>query len=173
MTKISKTEELLDLVDKNDKIIGNIPNSKPNSNPKIIHREIAIIIYDDKNRVLIQQRSFKKRLYPGVWTVTCAGHVTYGLTPLETAHMELLEEVGFDTKLKFVEKEFNKIPTESRFFYWYVGKLPKNAKVKIEPREVESIKLLSQSQLKKFIQEGNKVGKHSVKYLTKFWASEL
>ncbi len=169
----NKTEEILDLVDKNDEIVGSIPISKANSNPKVIHREVAIIIYDDKNRVLIQQRSFKKRLDPDVWTVTCAGHVTYGLTPLEAAHMELVEEVGFDTKLNFVEKEFNKIPTESRFFYWYVGKLPKNTKVKIEPREVESIKLLSKSQLKKFIQEGNKVGKHSVKYLTKFWAGEL
>ena len=173
MAKINATEEVLDLVDKNDRAIGSVPISKANSDPKSIHREVAVIIYDDKNRVLIQQRSFAKRLDPGVWTVTCAGHVTKGLTPLEAAHTELKEEVGFDTKLNFVEKEFNKIPTETRFFYWYVGKLPKKARIKIEPREVEKVMFLGQIKLQEFLKSEEKIGKHSLKYLNKFWSNKL
>lgn len=170
---MNKKEEALDLVDKNDKVIGSIQISKANSDPKLIHREVAVIVYDSKNKVLIQQRSFTKRLYPGVWTVTCAGHVTKGLTPLEAAHMELKEEVGFDTKLEFIEKEFHQIPTESRFFYWYLGKFPKKAIIKMERGKVINTKFISKSETAKFQKSGNIIGKHSLKYLNEFWSGKL
>lgn len=170
---MNKKEEILDLVDQNDKIIGSVPVSKANSNPKLIHREVAVIVYDSKNKVLIQKRSLTKRLHPGIWTVTCAGHVTKGLTPLEAAHVELKEEVGFDTKLEFVKKEFHQIPTESRFFYWYIGRFPKNTTTKIEPREVDSIRFISKSEISRFQKSGNTISKYSLKYLKRFWSGKL
>jgi len=170
---LNKKEEVLDLVDEKDNVIGSIPISKANSDPKLIHREVAVIIYDNKNRVLIQQRGFTKKLDPGIWTVTCAGHVTKGLTPLEAVHMELKEEVGFDTELKFIEKEFNQIPTESRFFYWYLGKFPKRAIIKMERGKVINTKFISKSEINQFQKSGNVIGKHSLKYLMDFWEGKL
>jgi isopentenyl-diphosphate delta-isomerase len=163
-------EELVDLVDKNDKLLGSVAISKANSDPNLIHREIAIIIYDKENRVLLQRRGLHKKIDPGSWSVSCAGHVTYGLTPLQAAHKELVEEVGFDTDLEFFEKEFNQLPSESRFSYWYKGKFPENSSIKMEPEEVIDTKFISESELKDFQKTGNKVGKNTLKHLAKFWS---
>ncbi|MCA9397648.1 NUDIX domain-containing protein, partial [candidate division WWE3 bacterium] len=90
-------DELLDLVNENDEVIGTILRSEANSNPKVYHREIGILIADSQDRVLMQQRSKNKKVYPLYWIVSCAGHVSAGMTPEEVAHKELQEELGFDT----------------------------------------------------------------------------
>ena len=170
MTNKNFVEELIDLVDKNDAILGSVARSKANLDPNLIHREIAIIIFDKENRVLLQRRSLNKKTDPGVWTVSCAGHVTHGLTPLQVAHKELMEEVGFDTDLEFFEKEFSQLSTESRFFYWYTGKFPENVIIKMEPEEVINTKFIAKEELENFQKAGNTIGQHSLRYLTKFWS---
>jgi isopentenyldiphosphate isomerase len=50
-------DELLDLVDESDQIIGELWKSKAHKGPKLIHREVAIIIHNDKSKVLFQKRS--------------------------------------------------------------------------------------------------------------------
>ena len=84
-------DELLDLVDENDEVIGTILRSEANSNPEVYHREIGVLIADNEDRVLMQQRSRNKKIYPLYWIVSCAGHVTAGMSPEETAHKELRE----------------------------------------------------------------------------------
>ncbi|MCA9392005.1 NUDIX domain-containing protein [candidate division WWE3 bacterium] len=116
-----ETEELLDWVDENDQVIGEVERSVANSDPKYIHREVGILIHDAKGRVLVQRRSFKKKTDPGVWIMSVAGHVKSGVSPEQTAHEELREELGFDTDLKFIEKSLEKHSNETIFAYMYVG----------------------------------------------------
>lgn len=163
------SEEVLDLVDEKDNVIGTVSRSKANSDPSVIHREIAIMIFDDKGRILLQRRALTKKIDPGVWTVTAAGHVDAGITPLETAHTELLEELGFDTELKFLNKHIDKQPNETRFFYWYTGIYPKNSEIKIQQEEVMDAKFFSKSELEEFQKQGNRVGALSMKYMDQFW----
>jgi isopentenyl-diphosphate delta-isomerase len=151
-------EELLDLVDKNDEVIGTTTTSQANENPNLVHREVALIIYDEQNRVLFQKRNKNKRVNPGIWAESCAGHVTQGLTPEQAAHEELKEELGFDTELKFVGKTLAKMPRETHFTYWFIGRFPENAKIKLEPREVEQAKFMSQAELEKLVASGAKYG---------------
>ena len=54
-------DELLDLVDENDNIIGEVLKSHANSDPKLIHREAAIAVFNTKGEVLLQQRALTKR----------------------------------------------------------------------------------------------------------------
>ncbi len=163
-------EEILDLVDENDNVIGTVPRSRANSDPSVIHREIAIMIFDNKGRILLQQRSLNKKIDPGVWTTTAAGHVDAGMTPLETAHIELREELGFDTELKFLNKHIDRQPNETRFFYWYTGNFPENGQIKIQTEEVMNTKFISKSELEDFQKQGNKVGALSIKYMDQFWS---
>jgi len=159
-------DELLDLVNNKDEVIGEVWISEANTNPKLIHREVAIIVYDTKNRVLFQKRSHLKRLHPGLWTTTAAGHVGKGEDPLESAHRELIEEVGFDTKLKFFDKTLAHLPNETHFTYWYTGKFPTGAKIVLQEREVEDTKFMSAEELKKFSEP---MGQHSKNMINKFW----
>jgi len=145
--KKKETEELLDLVDKHDRVIGEVARSEANSNPDVIHREIGVLIYDNKNRILVQQRSYKKKTDPGSWIISCAGHVSKGMTPLEAARMELREELGFDTELKFVGKVLLKYPNETHFAYLYYGKY-NGEEITIDPSETVKTKFVTQNDLR-------------------------
>ena len=147
-------DELLDLVNKKDQIIGKVWKSKANQNPKLIHREIAIIIYNEGGKVLFQKRSKNKKVNPGIWAETVAGHVGKGEKPLKTAHRELNEEVGFDTELKFFEKTLAHAPNETHFTYWFYGKYPRDVKIKLRKEEVEKVAFLSPHELQSLIESG-------------------
>ena len=155
------SDELLDLVDENDNIIGEIWKSKANTDPNVIHREVALLIYDDQNRVLIQKRSMKKKNDPGLWIISVAGHVPKGMTPLQAAHMELEEELGFNTKLRFINKYFLTYSFEKHFAYLYTGKYPKGAKITLDPRESDEWRFVTKSEF-----EGMKSISESLSYKT-------
>jgi len=147
-------DELLDLVDESDQIIGDLWKSKAHKNPKLIHREVAIIIHNDKGKVLFQKRSKTKKVNPGIWAESVAGHVPKGMKPTDAAHMELKEELGFDTELAFFGKTLARMLSETHFTYWFTGKYPKDAKIKLQKDEVEKVSFLSPEEFKKLIKSG-------------------
>lgn len=176
--KTNTPEEWLDLVDEDDKVIGTVRKEEANQDPKLLHREVAVIIYDDRRRVLFQQRSKKKLVNPGIWAESCAGHVPQGMSPRQAAHGELKEELGFDTKLEFVGKTLASLPNETHFAYWFVGRFPKDAKIKVEPTEVERARFLSKRELEKLVNSGEKYGPvkyggHPKDMIKEFWKGNL
>lgn len=164
-------DELLDLVNEKDEVIGETWKSKANADPKLIHREAAVIIYNKDGRILFQKRGLSKKVSPGLWQVTAAGHVEKGEDPEKTAHRELSEEVGFDTDLKYFDKTLDKRINETRFTYWYVGKFPNGAKIKIQKDEVEDATFFTQEDVERKINEKD-FGKTSRKMALKFWQQQ-
>jgi len=159
----------LDLVNENDEVIGEVWKSVANSNPKIFHREILVYIFDDQNRMLIQQRSFKKRVYPGQWAETCAGHIGKGENPEVAAHRELREEMGFDVNLKFIEKRLIEMSSETHFAYCYVGRYD-GSKIKFSQSEVEQVRFATQKEFGElFIEEGDKLIESENVWIIKLW----
>ena len=55
--KANKPEEVLDLVNANDEVVGTVIREEANTNPKMTHREVAVILVDDQNRILLQKKS--------------------------------------------------------------------------------------------------------------------
>lgn len=53
-----------------------------------------LCIFDSRGRLLIQQRSSSKRIWPGKWDVSAAGGVSSGETTRSAAVRELEEELG-------------------------------------------------------------------------------
>jgi isopentenyldiphosphate isomerase len=60
------------------------------------HRSVHLWLADTHGNVLMQQRSKHKDTHPGLWDVSCAGHVEAGDDPRETAARELKEELGVE-----------------------------------------------------------------------------
>lgn len=58
------------------------------------HSSVHIWLADSDNNLLLQQRSPLKDTHPGMWDVSCAGHITAGDGSLDTAEKELQEELG-------------------------------------------------------------------------------
>lgn len=160
--------EIVDLVDEDDKVIGQMPKEEVHSGVKILHREIGVLIYDKNQKVLLQQRSFKKKFYAGGWTSTAVGHVPAGKTPKEAAHMELQEELGFDAKLVFVEKRKYFSGNHESFGSLFIGQFPENATIKIDKSEVEQAKFVSHSEFLVMKKDGL-IDKHTLETLEKFF----
>jgi len=168
--KTNTPDEVLDLVNENDEVIGETKKSEVHGNPLKFHREIAIILFDKDNKMFFQQRSFKKKVEPGLWVVACAGHIPKAILPEDAAHMELREELGFDTQLIFIEKKLDRTPTESRFVYWYIGKY-NGEPITLEKEEVEATAIFSKDELEKMDTTSFHPG--AIQWAQRLWSGEF
>lgn len=139
-------EELLDRVDEKDLVIGRVTKAEANSNAEIIHREVRVVLYDSEGKILIQKRSPKKKVYPGIWAESCQGHVPCGMDYEEAAHKELREELGFDTPLQYLGKTLIRYPNERHFAAWFIGKY-QGEQISPEPEEVADFRFVSRKEL--------------------------
>lgn len=160
-------DELLDLVNEKDVVIGEVWKSQAHKNNKIIHREIGILIHNKNNEVLLQQRSLLKKTAPGYWTVACAGHVGNGELPERASHRELKEELGFDVNIIFFKKVYEIQPTESRFMYLYTGEY-NDDKIVIQKEEVEKAMFFTKDEFVKLL-ETKMVEPISANWCKEFW----
>ena len=132
--------ELLDVVDENDNVIGqeerNVCLEK-----NLLHRAIHVFVFNSKGELLIQKRSMKKKIFPGMWCASCSGHVSAGQTYEEAAVRELEEEIGISgVELKEISKFFDLNPVDSEIakLYTTVHEGP----FKIQKEEVDEVKFL-------------------------------
>lgn len=151
-------KEIIDLVDENDVIIGEIDRDVANSNPDLYHREVGVLILDDQKRVLMQKRSTYKKINPSMWSI-CAGHILKGDDIEKTAHRELQEEYGFDLDLTFYKKELHIYPQEKHFTYFFLGNYAGQEFI-LEPAEVEEVRFFSYDELMQAFQKGERINEH-------------
>ena len=59
-----------------------------------LHRTVHIWIVNSLNQLLLQRRAENKETNPGLWDLSCAGHIVHGETSLEAAVKEIAEELG-------------------------------------------------------------------------------
>ena len=45
-----------------------------NINKGLLHRAFSVFLFDDQNRLLLQQRASEKITFPDMWTNTCCSH---------------------------------------------------------------------------------------------------
>lgn len=101
-------DELFDMVNNQDHIIGVATRYECHHNKSKIHRAIQVIVYNSQKQIYLQKRSKTKDLYPSLWTLSATGHVMHGDDYLDTAVREVKEELGIDIK-KTDLKEIGKL----------------------------------------------------------------
>lgn len=171
MNNVQHDEEMVAWVDEDEKLIKVIPISLANSDHKYLHREIAGIIVDDDRRVLLQQRAATKRVLPSVWTVTVAGHVTYGDTLEKTFAKELKEEMNLTlSDPVYLFRERVEQWTEAHFCHWYLGKY-EGGDIQVQSTEVDRYAWLSEQEYPEFIKKHN-VHERTKLMLKRFWSGE-
>ncbi len=105
MMKITDNqEEIFDIVDEKDQIIGKVKRKEANNNNKIIHRSVFVCVFNKKGELFMQKRSSTKDTDPLLWDVSCSGHVASGDSYLTAAKRELGEELGIDIPIIYVDK---------------------------------------------------------------------
>lgn len=163
-------EELVAWVDDNEQFIKAIPISLANSDQKYLHIEVAILLFDKQKRVLLQKRASTKKVMPGVWICSVAGHITYGETVETAAHRELVEEIGFDVQLTEVTAILNTLPKERHIAHWFLGEY-QDQDIVVDPSETDDHIWLGKKDLQKFITKNN-VAPITIQIAKRFWSGE-
>lgn len=112
--------ELFDLINEDDEIIGQALRREVHGDKSLIHRSVTVLVFID-GQLLLQKRSRTKDTYPLYWTSSCSGHVVAGDSYEETAKRELKEELGLKVKgeLTFLGKDLIRFPNETEIMATY------------------------------------------------------
>ncbi|MEF3078565.1 isopentenyl-diphosphate Delta-isomerase [Winogradskyella poriferorum] len=105
-------EEQVILVDENDNKIGLMPKMEAHEKA-LLHRAFSVFVFNDNNKLMLQQRALHKYHSPGLWTNTCCSHQRDGETNLEAGKRRLQEEMGFVTELEETTSFIYKAPFDN------------------------------------------------------------
>jgi isopentenyldiphosphate isomerase len=85
--------EFFDWVDRMDRVIG-VTSREDAHRYELFHRAVHIYAKGKDQGLWLQRRSMNKDLEPGLWTVSCSGHVDRGESYLVASVREFSEELG-------------------------------------------------------------------------------
>jgi isopentenyl-diphosphate Delta-isomerase len=122
----SETEQLI-LVDENDIEVGHIDKQSAHDAGGLLHRAFSLFIFNPDGRLLMQQRSADKRLWPNYWSNSCCSHPRRGETMQEATSRRLRDELNIDAELEFVYKftyraSYDDLGAENELCWVYLGR---------------------------------------------------
>ena len=108
----------------------------------MLHRAFSIIIFNNKNEMLLQQRAINKYHSGGLWTNACCSHPKPGEDINSAAVRRLKEELGFETPLEKIfdftyNASFENGLTEHEFDHVFAGVY--NSDINFDKAEVQDV----------------------------------
>lgn len=95
-TMVSAEEEIFEIVDEYDRIVGRATRRQCHGNPALIHRVAHVLVFNKRGAVLLQKRSLRKDIQPGRWDTSVGGHLAPGEDYRQAALRETGEELGIE-----------------------------------------------------------------------------
>ena len=121
------------------------------------HATVHIWLFTKDKKILLQKRAITKKVFPGLWDISVAGHVGAGEAILTAAKREIFEEIG----LHIEEKNLIKIGTrihqvshpngirDNEHHHVFIAELKTPvSKLTMQPEEVAGLKLWNLKVLK-------------------------
>jgi isopentenyl-diphosphate delta-isomerase len=138
---VSFDNEPLILVDADDNVTGYETKVNAHLGDGILHRAFSIFLFTDDDRVLLQQRSGTKPLWPLYWSNSCCSHPRKGETYEQAVHRRLREELAVDADLIYLYKfkyqaGYGEIGAEHELCSVFVGKIPAPVRIDVNPSEI-------------------------------------
>ena len=155
--------ELLDIVDENNNLTGEIIDREIVHTKGLFHREVGVIVLNEKKEVLLEKRAASKKQAPNKWAI-CAGHIEAGDIPNNAIIREMQEEIGVTCKiddLKFVgvferNKNFKNGQKNNTFIYIYLYKTNKKIEdYTVQIEELSEVKYFPMNELEEDLRKGN------------------
>lgn len=138
---VSFDDEPLILVDDADQILGYDSKRNVHLGTGTLHRAFSIFLFAPDGRLLIQQRSREKWLWPLFWSNTCCSHPRRGESYVSAAHRRLGEELALEAPLSFVyrfqyQAGYQGVGSEHELCSVFVGQLTSDAQIEVNPNEI-------------------------------------
>tara|TARA_R110001592_G_scaffold28426_2_gene104406 strand:+ start:1139 stop:1684 length:546 start_codon:yes stop_codon:yes gene_type:complete len=100
-------DELIDILTPEGKSTGKTALKSEAHKNGWFHATVHIWLFTSDEKILLQKRALTKKVFPGIWDISVAGHVGAGEKVLTSAKRELFEEIG----LQLEEKDLIKTGT--------------------------------------------------------------
>ncbi|MBF6589781.1 MAG: NUDIX domain-containing protein [Ktedonobacterales bacterium] len=133
--------EVFDLVDSEDQVIGRVRRGDAHRDPSLTHRSIQVLVFTTDGRLLLQRRSRSKDLFPGYLCASASGHVASGDDYATTARREIMEELGVAPPLIYTGKTLVRSEPETEVTAIFVARC--NGPFRFHPTETEGGLLLT------------------------------
>ncbi len=150
-------DELIDILTPEGKPTGKTALKSEAHKNGWFHATVHIWLFTADEKILLQKRALTKKVFPGLWDISVAGHIAAGESVLSSAKREVFEEIG----LEIQEKELIKIGTrihqvshkngiqDNEHHHVFIAELKVNlSELRIQKEEVDAIKLFDLSVLK-------------------------
>lgn len=138
------TQDLLILVDEQDNEIGLEEKVAAHLGEAKLHRAFSLFLFDDENRLLLQQRANSKMLWPGFWSNSVCSHPRKGETVLVAAERRLAQELNAEaTDYRAVSHivysaRYKDIGSEREYCHIVFAKILGG--LRINPEEVQAVR---------------------------------
>jgi isopentenyldiphosphate isomerase len=150
-------DEVIDILTPDGKPTGKTALKSEAHQNGWFHATVHIWLFTADKKILLQKRALTKKVFPGLWDISVAGHIGAGESILSSAKREVFEEVGLNLK----ENELIKIGTrihqvshpngikDNEHHHVFIAELKVPvSKLKIQTEEVADVKLFDLSVLK-------------------------
>lgn len=150
-------DELIDILTPEGKPTGKIALKSEAHKNGWFHATVHIWLFTSDEKILLQKRASTKKVFPGLWDISVAGHIAAGEEVLTSVKREVFEEIG----LKLEEKDLIKIGTrihtvshangilDNEHHHVFIAELKAPiSSLRIEEEEVDDIKLFDLDTLK-------------------------
>jgi isopentenyl-diphosphate delta-isomerase type 1 len=87
-------DDMIVLVDDDNNATGTAAKLPAHNSKTRLHRAFSVFIFNRKGELLLQQRAFSKKTWPGVWSNSCCGHVMLHESTESAAARRLQHELG-------------------------------------------------------------------------------
>ena len=93
MPETDGPEELFDVVDARDAVVGRAPRREVHAR-RWRHRAVHVLVFNGAGELFLQKRALTKDVAPGAWDSSASGHLAAGEEYDGAAVRELAEEIG-------------------------------------------------------------------------------
>ncbi|MBI3379979.1 NUDIX domain-containing protein [Candidatus Gottesmanbacteria bacterium] len=149
MTTTDNQNEIFDIVDEDDNVVGQAKRGEVHKDKNLIHRSIGVAVFNGKGELFLQKRSMTKDTEPEKWTISCSGHVNSADTYANTARRELQEELGVDLVIKPFAKYICRAPHETEMVMLF--KAYCEGPFQLHLQEISEGKFITRIQLKTLV----------------------
>ena len=82
------------LVDEHNVVLGTTPKATVHTDATPLHRGFSAFLFNEKNELLLQQRSHKKKTWPLAWSNSCCGHPALNESNEDAVRRRVAFELG-------------------------------------------------------------------------------
>ena len=115
---------------------------------------VHVCVFDSRGRLLIQQRTMEKRIWPGRWDVSVGGGVDAGETSRQGAEREFREELGYPLDLTGLRPSVTVNFPEGFDDFYIVNRDLDETQLALQKEEVSAVRWVTLEELLTMLDSG-------------------